>query len=590
MPGEFHQIDYDREGPQAKQWEKLNFALRRIYALLDQKSTGSSNNSGGGGTMDHSQLTNLGYAVSGHTGFAASSHTHPDLTPTSRKINTTAPLTGGGDLSADRTLSINQGAGSNLDADTVDQHHAQELAPWWGFPNKTDSVISFSYPTLTVAPASASFSFYRNGSKYTKTTSQTVDITDTEGIWFFYFNSSGVLTASQTVWNITDVVTVALLYWDAANNAVLIFADERHGPAMDQVTHAYLHQTLGTRWVSGTQVSGSTTGNGDNAVDAELGVTSGHIYDEDIDINIVDHAAPTTPPYQQVLTTPAQIPVFYRDGASNWRKKTANDYPVLEGAFFTPSRTRCSYNQLSAGVWTQTELANLDFFAMWIFATNDINTPIVAILGQRTDGTLTNAENNNSYNSLSLGNIPFQEFKIIARVIFQTGNGYANTPKARIREIVDYRNFGTVTTAGFPAATSHASLTGLGADDHLQYLLISGLRAMTGALGPAVATLTDASTIVTDCSLGNHFRVTVGGNRVLGNPTGAYDGQRLLFEIRQDNTGGRAWTLDSKFVKPGNVPDVVPTSTGGAIDLLGCIYSGAVDRFIITGFLQEIIP
>ena len=586
MPGEMHLVDYDHEAPQAKQWEKLNFSLRRIFTLLDQKASGGSDTGGGGGTMDHSKLSNLGYAVSGHTGFAATVHAHPELVPIGRKINTTAPLTGGGALSADLTLAITQGEGSTLDSDKVDSHHAWELAPYWGFPNKTDSVYSFSYPTFTISPVSGSFTFYRNGVKYTKTTAQTADITDTEGVWFIYFNSSGVLVASQTPWSIESIVSVAVLYWDAANNSALILADERHGPVMDQVTHMYLHETIGTRFESGLLVSGTTTGNGDNAIDAEIGVTNGVIHDEDNEVQIV-HAASPSPPYQQILTLPAQIPVFYRSGTAAWRMKAANNYPVLEGAYFTPSRTRCSYNQFTGGSWTQTELANLDFFAVWIFATNDINHPIIAILGQRTDGTLTNAQNNNTYNSLSLGTMPIQEFKVIARIIFQTGNGYSNVPKARMREIVDYRNFSVIPTAGFPVATAHSSLTGLGADDHLQYLHTDGRRPMAGALGPAVVTLSDAGTILTDATLGNHFRVTLGGNRTLGNPSGAYDGQRFLWELRQDATGGRVLTLDSKFVKPTNIPNIVLTTSPSVSDLLGVIYNSSLDKFIITGFLTE---
>jgi hypothetical protein len=580
MPGESPQIDFDRKGTLANQFERLNQILRRIFQRLNEVealAAAGGSGGGGGGTMDHALLTNLGYAQAAHTGF----------TPSSRAINTTAPLQGGGNLSADRTLTILQGEGSGLDADKVDGHHAYETAPYWGFPNRSDSLISFSYPTFTIAPAVTQYVFYVNGVKYTKTTSLTADITDTEGIWFFYFNSAGTLVASQTLWEIDQIVSLAYLYWDSANNAVLVFADERHGPSMDQVTHKYLHETIGTRFETGVLVSGNTAGDGDQDVHAELGVSSGFIHDEDVEINIIDDATPT-PPYQQILTVPAQIPVFYRDGAATWRKKTANNFPVLEGSYFSPARTRCSYNQFTAGAWTQTEVTNLDFFAVWIFATNDINTPIIAILGQRTDTTYANAQNNNSYNSLSFGTMPFQEFKVIARVIFQTANGYANAPKARIREIIDYRNFGTVTTAGFPASTSHSSLTGLGVDDHLQYLILTGVRPMAGALGPAIIALTDAATIATDASLGNHFRVTLGDNRIFDNPTGAHDGQILRIEFKQDGTGGRTLSWGANIIKPYNVPAIVLSIDPNVTDMIQLVYNSSEDKYVITGFLNNI--
>ena len=48
-----------------------------------------------------------------------------------------------------------------------------------------------------------------------------------------------------------------------------------------------------------------------------------------------------------------------------------------------------------------------------------------------------------------------------------------------------------------------------------------------GSFTSAAVTLTDAATIATDASLGNLFRVTLGGNRTLGNPTNPVDGQKV---------------------------------------------------------------
>lgn len=64
---------------------------------------------------------------------------------------------------------------------------------------------------------------------------------------------------------------------------------------------------------------------------------------------------------------------------------------------------------------------------------------------------------------------------------------------------------------------------------------------------PSVVTLTDAATIATDASLGNHFRVTLGGNRTLGAPTNPVDGQTGVWEFVQDATGGRTISLNAVF-------------------------------------------
>ena len=112
---------------------------------------------------------------------------------------------------------------------------------------------------------------------------------------------------------------------------------------------------------------------------------------------------------------------------------------------------------------------------------------------------------------------------------------------------------------------------------------------MFGAIGPAVVALVDAPTISTDASLGNHFRVTLAGNRTLGTPGGTfYDGQILRYEFTQDGVGGRTITMGNNIVKPSNIPTPILTSAVGATDMLQLIYNGSNGKFTITGFLTNI--
>ena len=99
------------------------------------------------------------------------------------------------------------------------------------------------------------------------------------------------------------------------------------------------------------------------------------------------------------------------------------------------------------------------YMAVWLFATNDASEPIMAVLGQREDTTLSNAQDNNTLDGLSLSTLFLQEMNIIARLIFQTSTGYANTPHARLRDILDLRDVTSAPTGGF-TATSHNSLSG----------------------------------------------------------------------------------------------------------------------------------
>lgn len=98
--------------------------------------------------------------------------------------------------------------------------------------------------------------------------------------------------------------------------------------------------------------------------------------------------------------------------------------------------------------------------------------------------------------------------------------------------------------------------------------------------------LTDATTVATNAALGDHFRVTLGGNRTLGNPTNAVDGQRILWEIIQDGTGSRTITLDTKFALGTDLTAVTLSTAAGKRDFLGAFYNSGTDKFYVTAFVK----
>lgn len=312
-----------------------------------------------------------------------------------------------------------------------------------GFPDASTTTISVvdGTRTFTIAPTGASFDVYVAGKKFTKT-SESVSFTDTEGVWYFSYDSTGTLTASQTMWDLALAAPVSLLYWNATDNVSLDLADERHGSAMDWATHKYLHTTVGTRFVDGLAASGYVL---NSAVDADVrfAFSSGHISDEDLLITIA------------AQTEPAQIPVFYRAGATGlWKRAAATDYPYL-----TTGTGRIAYNLDTAGTWSQAEVSNGDFAAYWIFATDGKNFPIVSIQGQRLDTSLANAQNNNLYESLSFGTLPYAEMKLLYRVIVRTSNAYGSTMKVRVVDVQDLRSVSNLPSGSY-VATDHGSLSG----------------------------------------------------------------------------------------------------------------------------------
>lgn len=114
------------------------------------------------------------------------------------------------------------------------------------------------------------------------------------------------------------------------------------------------------------------------------------------------------------------------------------------------------------------------------------------------------------------------------------------------------------------------------------YAELSGAE-FTGPISVAFVSLTDAATIATNALLGNQFAVTLGANRVLGNPTGLHDGGVYEWHIKQDGTGSRLLSFGTSFKFAGgaaptltttaNALDVVRGTYNGTLGILACTYS-----------------
>jgi hypothetical protein len=417
------------------------------------------------------------------TSFSRSDHQHAVTAAAPTGITVGQTSAEGTSTSFARADHVHATTGSGTQADL-------EKEPT-GFPNRTDSVISFAPSPnrrFTIAPAVSSFDFYINGVKFTKSSADTVDLTDTTGLWFIYYDNTGTLQASLTPWNFGDnKAFVATVYWNTAASTQGLLGEERHGLVMDWQTHEYLHRVERTRYISGFSVSGFVL---DSDVDAnvQFGLNNGSIIDEDILMSIV-HAATPSNPFEQVLTDPAEIPVVYRDGAGGaWLKDPATTFPFKNASTGT---ARIAWNEDVAGTWQQTEVPNNDFVAYWIWATNDPTEPVISLQGQRTDGTLVEARANNGFDTLTLGALPSPEWKLLYRAIYQTGNGFGGTRKAKLQAIDDFRT-AEVQPGIASAATSHSALTDLAVgNDHPQYQLRADRTIHVATSGGDVQSIAD---------------------------------------------------------------------------------------------------
>jgi len=199
----------------------------------------------------------------------------------------------------------------------------------------------------------------------------------------------------------------------------------------------------------------------------------------------------------------ANIPLYAKSGATGiWRIIQENTYAVA------PTGTgRAAWNEFTGGAWQQTEVTNNDFVLAHIFAVNDASVGnarrFIAIQGEAAYNNLTlaRAGATTEINSVVTTGLPFVEFVPLGTIIYQTGDGYSNPVKSRIRttdlgeDYVDLREFRFSANSGGPS--DHGALANLGNDDHLQYLLLAGRAGGQSAIGGTAAsedlTLTSTS-------------------------------------------------------------------------------------------------
>ncbi len=116
--------------------------------------------------------------------------------------------------------------------------------------------------------------------------------------------------------------------------------------------------------------------------------------------------------------------------------------------------------------------------------------------------------------------------------------------------------------------------------------VLGGTYPDPSRVAQAAVALTDASTIAVDASKGNTFSVTLGGNRTLGNPTNALDGQRIIFQVTQDGTGSRTLAYGSAYAFSSSLAAPTLSTSPGATDYLGFIYRAAVSEWEFVAFVS----
>ncbi|KKK54115.1 hypothetical protein LCGC14_3087990, partial [marine sediment metagenome] len=324
----------------------------------------------------------------------------------------------------------------------------------------------------------STFDYYIYGIKYTKNAQEDIVIASTSGLHVVYYDGSTlsqIANPSESQFDsiIIDNVLVATLYWNETNTTLYLVADERHGAVMSGETHHWLHDNIGANWKSGLTASGYTLSTKSDAA-LQFDVSDGKFYDEDLEIDIAD-AVDATGQYEQVLQSPAEIPVLFRAGdPGHWREQAASTLPYINGG----DNTNLQYNSVAGSTWGQTAVANTKFVTYTLISTNDWMYPIKMVQGNTQYESKAAALENAEDEMIAWGTLPSAEFDILFRFILQTGV-YAGVKNAQIIEVTDFR---MAHVSGVSAAAQdHGTLAGLNDDDHAQYVLADGTRALSGA-------------------------------------------------------------------------------------------------------------
>jgi hypothetical protein len=305
-----------------------------------------------------------------------------------------------------------------------------------GFPNLVDSIISFeeSSRTFSIAPAAQTFDVYVKGKRFVFNEAKTLALPATTSPHYIVFDELGQLQTTGTIrFDFENEAPTAFVYWNQDTGRAELFADERHGVVMDWATHEYLHRTRGATLANGFVANGFTlTGTGSLDSDAQLDISNGTFFDEDLEVRITHSPTPSSPG-QQILQGGAEMPIFYRVGGV-WRSDPATKFPMKAGTL------RPFYNKLDNGTDALVEVGQNRFSTSWVIATNDIRHPIIVIMGQQEYTNLNQARN---LANEDLSGLPVVEFRPLYELVWQANASYTNTIKARLVDVIDLREFET---------------------------------------------------------------------------------------------------------------------------------------------------
>jgi uncharacterized protein YoxC len=317
-----------------------------------------------------------------------------------------------------------------------------------GFPNRTDSVISFDdvAKSVTITPVGSQFVSYAKGVEIITDLPLTLNYSQTSGGRYIDIDpSTGQLIEKGTTPNIMNDLLCFYIYYNANTDVVVIKGDERHSSYRDTTWHRSKHLEDGMVLRSGGAISYTLS-------DPEIisvGISTPLVVaDEDLEHSI-QHSDTPTQHYQQILDGVAQIPVIYMDDTGYFTQDVPTTVPYKMGT------SNVSYNSISMGVGSQVDVDNGKYVNYFIIATNCTKYPVKALQGRNQFDTLEAAQGE----TLEALGLPFPEITPIQQIVLKVDDTITeNTYKVTIEAVYrPNRNLGANTSI---SADDHETLSG----------------------------------------------------------------------------------------------------------------------------------
>ena len=360
--------------------------------------------------------------------------------------NKTSSYTGTSTALYTNQKAVNDGLLTKVDTNAISQIGWTTKLPTISI-NETTRVI-----TLAVTNPNTSYDFYSQNQLFSKTSSEQVVFSNTEGVHLVYYDANGNLIDATSNFDfiIQNFATVTTFYWSVSQAKIIIGAlNELHSSQTPPALHYENHKTFGTRFVDGLLLSMNATGDGSLASHAQFSGASGNLDDDGLILPISAKA----------LTD--NFPLIYKSGVNG---NFVEVNPRTNFITTTGVNGRAVYNQNNAGTWQLTELNNNDYGITYIYATTGLTTQYFGVITQSTYSNLTDARNAVKI-APDLGALPSAEYKLIGAILFQTASSYTNAVKTKIIPIDDngttYQDFRRVSGIGAPASVSTGDLAAL---------------------------------------------------------------------------------------------------------------------------------